>query len=219
MLWVFENAYPDPDPVRLNVIDEVAGWHLAAFNLSTETLPAQRLITVRDLNETSASRLYGEAYDKLVAGGVNKAIIDNYFSQPVILPIDRFSVKPDPAVLTGYKPVQLAEAVGKNDPNYTLNIKKRPFISWSNSLPGLVYPARAWRHISPQPVDRYAYAGFNVSKQGLAEQIRILDYQSHNGATRKQAYDTLWSMQFRPRLVKGNPVIAKHYLLHYLLPE
>ena len=69
MLWVFENAYPDPDPVRLNAIDEVAGWHLAAFNLSTETLPAQRLITVRDLNETATHHFHIFRDPEYSAGG------------------------------------------------------------------------------------------------------------------------------------------------------
>lgn len=331
LLWIFEKAYPKPDPARLEALDEVISWHLAAFNLSTETVPARHLITVRDLNKTavalaeqlygessqelvsrlyklalaeyyiavgiqrgglngmaltdmqltmnlspsyttageeiidkvylkglrilkriisiyseaseseqsavgmatvyladwnllfnkhsSAFRLYQEAYNKLSAGGVTGKTIDDYFSQPVILPIDSFSNIPDASGLKDYNPIQFAKTISKDDVNNIRDINIKPLISWSDSLPGLIYPAHASQTIKPLSKNSFAYASFDVSKKGLAQKIHILDYQEHNGATRKRAYDMLWSMQFRPRLVRGKAVTSRNYLLRYILPE
>ena len=326
LLWVFEKAYPEPVPARLKAIDEAIGWHLAAYNLSPETLPAQHLITARDLNESAvevaerlygksshevasrlyklllteyfiavgiqrggpngaaltdsllimnrnpsyyltsrklvskiylkglkllkriitiytdngetesqgmamvyladwnllfnkqraAFRLYREAYDKLTAGDVDITSIDNYFSEPVLLPLKKFSASPDPDILE-YKPVQFTKT--STEPASLEHMKKNPFVTWSDSLPGLVFPAHANMNLQQSTKNSSAYASFTVSKKGLAENIRIIDYRPHNLATRKRAYDMLWSMQFRPRLVTGRAVSSGNYLLHYILSE
>ena len=329
LLWIFEKAYPEPDPARLAALEEVINWHLTAFTLSSETLPAQHLITARDLNKNAvelaeqlygsssretasrlyklalaeyyiavgiqhggpdglaladsllimnrnpsyysmslklvakiyrkgvrllrriidiysdagaaepwgeamamvyladwnllfnkqrtAARLYKDAYETFMDSGGNSALIDNYFSKPVLLPLEEFIPKPDTFILPEHIQVQF-EKTG-DEPGYIRNLNKYPLISWSGSLPGLAYPATTTAGVIPFPNNSYAVAGFDVSKKGLAEKIRILDYQSHDVMTRKRAYDMLWSMQFRPRLVKGRPVYSRDYRLRYTLPE
>lgn len=161
----------------------------------------------------NAKHFYHQAYNKLVSSGHSQTSVNSFFLQPKLLPKSEFI----PDLMTqyessmGYSPKTGTPGDARND--------SVQFIGWSTSLPGIKFPVSDVKDIVTPNTERFSLVSFDVLKNGLADNIRVLKQKQNHGIPRSTTYNAIWSAQFRPRLENGKPVSAPGILVRYYFPD
>jgi len=166
-----------------------------------------------------ALSMYRDAYNKLLALGIHKTTLDDYFSHPTVLPAEKLiiNLKIQHDLNTQISDNSALKESVHDHTGSSNHIDE--FIAWSDAMPGLRLPSPGADSVVPEPSGRHATAEFDVTVKGLTKKIRIIEYYPENRSTRSQAYETVWSTQFRPRLVGGKATGAADIGMHYYIPE
>ena len=155
----------------------------------------------------NANRGYQNTYDFLIEGEYSGSLINSFFEQPVILPMNEFT----PDLLEKFA-LQLEE-------NKEIETSRMEFVGWSKSLPGVKYPAAEINNIVAASKESFADVSFDILKDGLAKNIVISRHKRDKSLPRRTTYEAIWSAQFRPRLLDGKVVAVSGVNSRFYMPS
>ena len=156
----------------------------------------------------NANRGFKNTYDILIGNGYSRAMVNSFFSRPLLLPTSEF--KPDLMVKHSTQAIR-DDDISDNE--------KIEFVGWSKALPGVKYPAADIKGIVKASTERFSDVSFDVLKDGLTKNIVISRGNKELSLPRRTAYEAIWSAQFRPRLLDGKAVAVSGMSTRFYLPS
>lgn len=163
----------------------------------------------------NAKHLYHQVYSGLIENGFSPDRVNSFFLQPRLLPNSDFSPDMVSRFLSHHtEPDNMANTTAKPD-----TVDRIEFIGWSTALPGLKFPVTEVKNIVSPNTEHYSLVSFDVLKDGLAGNIRVVEQNPENNSPRSIAYNAIWSAQFRPRLKDGKAVSVSGIKARYYLPD
>ncbi len=174
----------------------------------------------------TAIATYQLAYQGMLSAGVDPALIDELFSQPLILPEAEFYPTVEQAVLARRSAVEIAEE--GSDPYLS-------FREWSTALPNVSSPVGDFvAQDQGEELDSnfalfsFSLAGVNkvsnwyshryTSTVSMIEQAELLTHFLDFRPQERRLLEKLNKLKFRPKLVEGQPQQANG-ILKYRLAE
>lgn len=167
-----------------------------------------------------AEETYRLAYEGLLTAGVEASLLDELFSQPLVIPDTNFYATAGDAVVA--KRNQIVSLGDKNPQDYLM------FSEWSSVLPNVRSPIDVGEEnvdlnyalfsfslaginkVSPRNADRY------TRSVSMIEQAQLLDHFIEPPPAEPSLLEKLNSLTFRPKLVGGEPQQAESRLKYQI---
>jgi hypothetical protein len=164
----------------------------------------------------NAYRGYKQAYSELIEDGFSSEQVNSFFLQPKLLPKSEFT----PDLMIQYTSKNLhADRANADVNDLSTAGNEIDFVGWSTALPGVKFPAAEINTIVSPNTERYSLVSFSVLKDGLTDDIRISRDNPETSLPRHATHNAIWSAQFRPRLLNGEPMEVSGMSTRFYLPS
>ncbi|MFT7471160.1 MAG: tetratricopeptide (TPR) repeat protein [Kiritimatiellia bacterium] len=188
-----DSESPNPEAIAMTNV-YLADWHIL-FN-----------------NPQAATETYLQAYQELLASGVDAALANEFFSQPAVIPDTEFYASVEAAVAA-----QRNRMVTVGDENSDAYLS---FSEWSAALPNVRSPIPG--SATDSEVENLNFALFSFSLAGVnkvsrwyshrfsstvstIQQAELLAHYLQSPSEESRLLEKLNSLTFRPKLVDGGP--------------
>ena len=198
-----ESESPNPEAIAMTDV-YLADWHIL-YNRP------------KDAIET-----YRRAYQGLLAVGVEASQVNEFFSQPTVIPDTEFYASVETAV-TAQRNRMVTIDEGNSDAYLS-------FSEWSAALPNVSSPLASYSADSETADSNYALFSFSLAgvnkvsrwyshrfsrAVNTIEQAELLTHYSESPPLESQLLEKLNSLTFRPKLVDGEPQQATGLLKYH----
>lgn len=208
------SIYSDSEPPNLEAMAMtnvyLADWHIL-FN-----------------DPQAATETYRQAYQELLASGVDAELANEFFSQPMVLPDTEFYASMEAGVAAQRKSMV---TIGEGNSDAYLS-----FNEWSAALPNVRSPIQDNTTDSEVENSNFALFSFNLagvnkvsrwyshrftSTVNMIQQAELLGHYLQSPCEESRLFEKLNSLTFRPKLVDGGPEqatarIKYHFAIDYL---
>jgi hypothetical protein len=199
-----ESESPDPEAIAMTHV-YLADWHILYSKPQV------------------AIEAYRQAYQELLAAGVDATLANEFFNQPMVIPETEFYASLEVAVAA-----QRNRMVTVGDGNSDAYLS---FSEWSAALPNVRSPIPGNRTDSAAANSNFALFSFQLagvnkasswyshrfsSTVSMIQQEELLGHYLETPPGEGQLLEKLKSLTFRPRLVDGEPRQATGRLKYYL---
>lgn len=202
-----ESESPDPEAIAMTNV-YLADWHIL-FD-----------------QPKAATETYRQAYQELLASGVDAALANELFSQPMVIPDIEFYASVEAAIAAQRNRMV---TVGEGNSDAYLS-----FSEWSAALPNVRSPIPSNAADSETANSNFALFSFNLagvnkvsrwyshrfsSTVSMIQQAEILAHYLQSPPEEGRLLEKLKSLTFRPKLVDGGPQQATGRLKYHLATE
>lgn len=198
-----ESETPDPEALAMTNV-YLADWHILYKQPGV------------------AAETYRQAYQELLAAGVSASLVNEFFSQPMVIPDTQFYASVESAVVA-----QRNKIVSIGDGNSDSYLS---FSEWSTALPNVRNPipndASREDRDSNFALFSFSLAGVNKvsrwyshrfsSTVNMIEEAELLTHYLDSPPEELELLEKLNSLTFRPKLVDGEPQQATGRLKYHL---
>lgn len=199
-----ESDSPDPEAIAMSNV-YLADWHIL-YN-----------------QPEAAIETYRQAYQELLAAGVDAARVNEFFSQPRVIPDTEFYASVEEAVAAQRNKMVTVDE-GSSDAYLS-------FSEWSAALPNVSSPISSYAADSETENSNFALFSFNLagvnkvsrwyshrfsSTVSMIERAEVLAHYLESPPLEGQLLEKLNSLTFRPKLVDGEPQQATGRLKYHL---
>jgi hypothetical protein len=163
----------------------------------------------------NAAKLYRSAKLKLAEAGINEAQIEDFFSRPVVIPVEHYhhSLEQALAEQTGYGYTVQAGIEGADD-----SVHLGDFIALNESVPFArrpVLPALAAAASTELATTQLL---FSINSRGTSSNAKAQESDPDTVRVRRDAIDAIESMHFRPKFVQRRWRRIEDVTINYLYP-
>jgi tetratricopeptide (TPR) repeat protein len=188
-----ESESPDPEAIAMTNV-YLADWHIL-FN-----------------QPQVATEIYQQAYQELLASGVDATLANEFFSQPMVIPDLEFYANVEAAVTAQHNRMV---TVGEENPGAFLS-----FSEWSAALPNVRSPIPDNTSVGEAANSNFALFSFSLAgvnkvsrwyshrfsrTVNMIEQAELLTNYLQSPTEEIRLLEKLNSLTFRPKLVDGMP--------------
>ncbi len=203
----------DPEAAAMTML------YLADFQMLRREMPpisngGRALVNSRGI----AGRTYTRAIDMLAEAGVEEGLVEEYFAQPVILPVPQLHLALDAALAhrrdQGYTSTDPEQGDGEAEPILHLG----DFLAWNESLPFSIRPATPAYLPDLDTQLNTVELKLTLNSIGKTRSPTVLSADPDSVQIRREARDALKDMQFRPVRRDGRWRRIRDVTIRYLYP-